>query len=96
MSSDLALKAGIKIYGGVPGVLSSVSFTYEALSSVVTFTDTSTENPTKWFWEFGDGGTSTEQHPVYDYGVSGSYDVVLTVTTGTGSSASAPVMVVIA
>ena len=94
--SEQALKAGIKIYGGVPGVLSSVSFTYEVSAAVVTFTDTSTENPHAWFWDFGDEVTSTEQHPIHDYVVSGNYAVVLTVTAGNGSSASAPVMVVVA
>ncbi|MFY1642828.1 PKD domain-containing protein, partial [Methanoculleus bourgensis] len=28
------------------------------------FTDTSTGDPTTWFWDFGDGATSTERHPV--------------------------------
>lgn len=45
----------------------------------VTFTDTSTGNPTSWFWDFGDGTTSTERNPVHTYGAIGQYDVILTI-----------------
>jgi chitodextrinase len=53
----------------------------------VTFTDTSTGNPTSWSWNFGDGATSTVQNPVHTYAVAGSYNVVLTVTGAGGTSA---------
>lgn len=37
-----------------------------------------------WDWDFGDGGTSTEQNPTHIYQVPGLYDVSLTITdTGT-------------
>ena len=39
-------------------------------------------------WDFGDGGTSTEESPVYTYAGEGSYDVVLTVTATDGVEAS--------
>ncbi|NVO66308.1 PKD domain-containing protein [Methanofollis tationis] len=46
----------------------------------VQFTDTSTvRNITSWFWEFGDGNTSEEQHPVHIYAANGTYDVGLTI-----------------
>ncbi|NDV17300.1 PKD domain-containing protein, partial [Muricauda sp. TY007] len=35
-------------------------------------------------WDFGDGGTSTEQNPTYTFNTTGVYDVVLTVTDGGG------------
>lgn len=35
---------------------------------------------TGWSWNFGDGGTSTEQNPVYEYTTGGTYDITLTVT----------------
>jgi PKD repeat protein len=56
----------------------------------VAFTDASLagDRPiTAWAWEFGDGGTSTEQHPTRIYSAAGTYTVTLTVTTGAGSDA---------
>ncbi|WP_301662883.1 PKD domain-containing protein [Methanoculleus frigidifontis] len=46
----------------------------------VRFTDLSEGGPTGWSWSFGDGATSTEQHPVHTYTAAGSYTVNLTVT----------------
>jgi PKD repeat protein len=43
----------------------------------VQFTDISTGNPTSWFWDFGDGMTSSEQNPVHPYPNPGSYRVCL-------------------
>jgi PKD repeat protein len=51
----------------------------------VQFTDTSAGAPTAWFWTFGDGVTSTEQHPVHTYTTAGSYTVILTVDDAAGS-----------
>ena len=34
---------------------------------------------TQWFWKFGDGGTSTEQHPKHTYNAYGDYPVTLSV-----------------
>ena len=45
----------------------------------VRFTDTTTGDPASWHWEFGDGSTSTAQHPSHFYSAPGSYTVVLTV-----------------
>ena len=50
----------------------------------VNFTDQSTNNPTSWQWDFGDGGTSTEQNPAHTYNV-GTYTVTLSVTNEYGS-----------
>ncbi|MEM6878509.1 MAG: PKD domain-containing protein [Bacteroidota bacterium] len=33
-----------------------------------------------WSWDFGDGGTSDQQHPIYEYAEPGQYDVTLTAT----------------
>ena len=51
----------------------------------VQFTDTSTGSPTNWSWDFGDGGRSTEQHPIYTYKVAGIYTVNLTATNTAGA-----------
>ncbi|MCP5104366.1 MAG: PKD domain-containing protein [bacterium] len=51
----------------------------------VTFTDQSTNNPTTWSWDFGDGGSSPEQDPVYAYNTAGVYTVSLTAGNSAGS-----------
>ncbi|MGB4234549.1 MAG: PKD domain-containing protein [Methanoregulaceae archaeon] len=44
----------------------------------VYFTDTSLGNPTCWFWDFGDGDTSTLQNPSHTYTSDGTYAVTFT------------------
>ena len=51
----------------------------------VSFTDLSTQQPTSWSWDFGDGGSSSDQHPAHTYIASGVYTVSLTVTNASGS-----------
>jgi PKD repeat protein len=46
----------------------------------VDFTDLSTGGVSSWKWYFGDGDSSTVQHPSHTYIDTGSYDVTLTVT----------------
>jgi PKD repeat protein len=55
-------------------------------SFAVKFTDTSTNSPTSWSWDFGDGNTSTDQNPVNIYGAIGTYNVALTATNSYGSN----------
>jgi len=50
----------------------------------VQFTDESLCNPDFWLWDFGDGNTSTEQHPIHDYLSPGVYIVSLTATNTLG------------
>lgn len=47
---------------------------------VVNFQDQSTGNITGWSWDFGNGGTSTLQHPSATYFTPGTYTVRLTIT----------------
>lgn len=49
------------------------------------FTDQSTNSPTSWSWNFGDGGTSTLQNPNHMYTTAGVYTVSLTATNSYGS-----------
>jgi PKD repeat protein len=46
----------------------------------VDFTDLSTNSPTAWAWDFGDGDTDTTQNPTHIYTDPGVYDVALTAT----------------
>jgi len=41
-----------------------------------------------WNWEFGDGGTSTQQNPAHIYDEAGTFDVTLTVTDEADQTAS--------
>lgn len=79
IKSDL-IKAGNKV---------TVAFTASPLqvcaSDPVQFTDLSKSNPPgtdkieEWYWQFGDGGTSSIQHPAYNYSDTGRFSVTLTV-----------------
>lgn len=55
------------------------------LGNPIQFNDISIQGPTAWNWNFGDGQTSTEQHPVHTYSTSGVFNVSLTVSNHFGS-----------
>jgi len=68
-----------------------VGFTYVTSPCepfTATFTDTS-YGAVSWFWDFGDGNTSSLQHPVHIYANPGIYSVSLTITTAGGCSYTA-------
>jgi PKD repeat protein len=54
----------------------------------VSFTDLSTNIPTIWLWNFGDGDStnSTQQDPIHTYASPGNFTVSLTSTNAGGSS----------
>jgi len=57
----------------------------------VQFTDESVANigsVVSWDWNFGDGTTSTDQHPVHTYALSGLYNATLTAMTSGGCMAT--------
>ncbi len=58
---------------------------YEDSSLVVEFTDNSFYEPENWYWDFGDGYSSTEVNPVHEYEHGGVYEVCLTVSNANGS-----------
>jgi gliding motility-associated-like protein len=45
--------------------------------NAVQFTDLSTGTVNEWIWLFGDGGTSTTQHPTHEYQDTGRFTVTL-------------------
>lgn len=65
----------------------AAAFTFEVMDDgVVRFTDESTNDPTSWRWDFGDGNTSDVQNPEHTYTESGDYTVCLTATNDAGSN----------
>ena len=55
------------------------------LGAEVVFADLSTNTPTQWTWNFGDGQTSNVQNPTHTYAEAGSYNVSLTVANQDGT-----------
>ncbi len=71
------------------GVVNDVYFTADVTSGTppltVHFTDESrAPGITAWSWDFGDGQTSSEQHPAHVYMQDGTYTVRLTITAPGG------------
>lgn len=66
------------------------NFSGQMNNNTATFTDLSTGSSdiVSWNWDFGDGTTSTVQHPVHEYAVEGTYTVFLTITSASGCSNS--------
>lgn len=66
------------------------NFTANATSGcspiVVQFTDQSTGTPTSWYWDLGNGTTSTIQNPSTTYLNPGTYTVSLVATNGGGNN----------
>lgn len=54
----------------------------------VQFTDRSTNSPTNWTWNFGDGNTSAETNPLHTFPALGNYTVNLTVSNPAGTSST--------
>jgi gliding motility-associated-like protein len=52
------------------------------------FTNTSSSYATNFAWDFGDGGTSTQQNPSHTFSTTGNQTVSLTVTTTFGCTQS--------
>jgi PKD repeat protein len=64
------------------------AFTYMTSDLDVVFTDQSSDpdgSMMSWHWDFGDGNSSSVQHPAHTY-VAGSYTVTLTVTDDNGET----------
>jgi len=71
-------QAPVAAFAGTP--------TSGAVPLTVTFTDQSTNFPTVWSWNFGDGNTSTLRNPSYQYTAPGIYSVTLTATNSCGNN----------
>ncbi|MDG6257095.1 MAG: lectin like domain-containing protein [Methanomicrobiaceae archaeon] len=68
-----------------PDALFAANVTAGDAPLAVQFTDMSTNEPTSWFWDFGDGTTSAAQHPQHTYESTGTYTVALTAGNAAGT-----------
>ena len=83
----------IRIYSNdpVPVTAPTAAFSANTISGVapltIQFTDTSSNGPTSWTWDFNNDGTvdSTAQNATWTYTSAGTYTVNLTVTNSAGS-----------
>ncbi|HEX6333905.1 MAG TPA: PKD domain-containing protein, partial [Flavisolibacter sp.] len=82
----LSLLPALLCFGQAPSANFSASVTSGCVPMVVNFTDQSTGSPTSWFWDFGNGATSTLKNPSTSYMTPGTYTVTLTVSNASGSS----------
>lgn len=69
-----------QVNGGYAGFTHTVN---DCPPYIATFQDTSL-NAVSWFWDFGDGQTSTQQNPSHTFSAPGYHSVSLTITTADG------------
>jgi PGF-pre-PGF domain-containing protein len=72
----------------IPVANFSANVTSGAVPLSVNFTDSSTNTPTSWLWDFGDGSNSTDQNPAHTYVAAGTYNVSLNASNFAGSNVS--------
>lgn len=60
-----------------PLTVPAFTSTTACLNVATAFTDNTTNSPSLWNWDFGDGGTSTLQNPTHTYSAPGTYVVTL-------------------
>ena len=69
----------------IPGSMPSASFSVVKDGFTVNITNTSTGS-TSYSWDFGDGGSSTDENPSYTYSDEGTYTITLTAMDDMGQS----------
>jgi PKD repeat protein len=69
----------------IDGTKPKAGFTYVANTMTVTLTNTS-QDAESYYWDFGDGTSSTEQSPVHIYTLAGFYTISLKVNSTAGYS----------
>ena len=77
-STDTNVKKNLITVGKGPAVDFVADKTTFGVGRIVTFTDLSSNSPTNWVWEFGDGVIGTGSKPDHVYRAAGVYDVTLT------------------
>jgi PKD repeat protein len=82
-----------------PPVVPVASFSTSAnaicTGETVAFTDASSNNPTAWAWDFGDGSNASVENPTHAYVNAGTYIISLTASNAAGSASFTDTIVVL-
>jgi PKD repeat protein len=82
-----------------PPVVPVASFSTSAnaicTGETVAFTDASSNNPTAWAWDFGDGSNASVENPTHAYVSAGTYIISLTASNAAGSASFTDTIVVL-
>ncbi len=91
-TADIGARYFHQSAGNFPAFADFVADTVIGYNSLdVHFTDRSVKGNsaiTEWHWNFGDGTTSTAQHPVHQYSAPGLFSVALTIKDANGNERS--------
>jgi gliding motility-associated-like protein len=85
--SLLLLSSSDKARAQAPVAAFNANDTIVCIGSALSFTDASIAgaNPiASWDWNFGDGGTSTDQDPTYTFSIAGTFTTQLIITDALG------------
>jgi subtilisin family serine protease len=63
----------------------TANYQYSVVGNTVSFVN-GASNASTYFWNFGDGNSSTQANPIHNYAQSGNYTVTLTVNNNCGSN----------
>ena len=77
--TDSITRKDLIMAGSGPSADFSADITTAGTGRVIFFTDLSTNSPTSWSWDFGDGTTGAGPRPDHSYRKAGVYSVTLTV-----------------
>jgi PKD repeat protein len=87
--NNIAIQNNYITIAPAPGASFTSDYTSSCdVNQVFNFTGSGT-SVTSWFWDFGDGGTSTLQNPSHTYSGTGSYNVTLIATNSFGCTDTA-------
>ena len=92
----LSIVASMSGDASLPTAAFSISASNPAVDCPVRFSDGYPGEQASWFWDFGDGATSTSRSPVHGYANPGYYPVTLTVRTALGFATASQLLAVTA
>ena len=69
-----------------PPIANFMATSTSSCTGDITFQDQSTNGPSAWSWDFGDGGVSNSQNPLHIYTQDGIYNVTLVASNAIGSN----------